>query len=128
MDTNRREFLEMGGALAFLGLTGIAKTEGEKGMFVHVMLFKFKPEVSEEEIAGIMKELADLKDKIPVLKEYLVGKNTSPRGQGYHYAQVSVFEKKEDLQVYSKHPEHRKVARQIGPKVAEGITMDFESL
>ena len=75
-----------------------------------------------------MKELAGLKEKIPVLKEFLVGKNTSPRGQGFHYAQVSVFEKEEDLQTYEEHPEHRALVRQIGPKMVGGLTMDFEPL
>ena len=127
MDANRREFLQMGG-FGLLGLTAIGKIEGEKGMFFHVVFFKLKPEVPEEEIAGIMKELAALKDKIPVLKEFVVGKNTSKAGQGYHYALVSVFEKKEDLPVYDEHLEHRKVVQRIVPAVAGLIAMDFEPL
>jgi len=126
-DTNRRNLLKMGG-LAFLGLTGVAATAEEEGMFVHLHYFKFKPEVPGEEIAVLMKELAGLKEKIPVLKEFLVGKNTSKSNKGFHYAQVSIFEKEEDLQVYSKHPEHRKLVRQIGPKMEDGISMDFEPL
>ena len=137
MESKRRELMQLSG-LAFLGLTGIAAAEeqtpgrnekSEQGeMFVHVHFFKFKPDVPEEEIAALMQELAGLKEKIPVLKEFLVGKNTSPRGQGYQYAQVSVFEKEEDLQVYEKHPEHRKLVRRIGPKMAGGITQDFVPL
>ena len=56
MSTNRRELLQTGG-LAFLGLAGISAAEeqtaaveeaAESGeMFVHVHLFKFKPEVPE---------------------------------------------------------------------------------
>ena len=137
MDTNKRELLQLG-SLAFLGLTGVATAEEPKtgagkdqkqdNTFVHVHLFKFKPEVKDEEIADLMKQLAGLKEKIPVLKEFLVGKNTSPRGQGFHYAQVSVFEKEEDLQIYEKHPEHRKLVRKIGPKMVGGLTMDFKPL
>lgn len=127
MDTNRRELLQVGG-LAFLGLTGPGMAEEQKGMFVHVVFFKFKPGVPEKEIADLMKELAGLKEKIPVLKQFLVGKNTSSEGQGYHYAQVAVFEKKEDVQAYLEHPEHRKVAPKIMPKVAGAIAMDFEPM
>ena len=127
MDTSRRKILQTG-SLALMGLTGISEAEEKKGMFVHVHFFKFKPEVPEEEIAALMKELAGLKDKIPVLKEFLVGKNTSPHGRGFHYAQVSIFEKEEDLQVYEKHPEHQKLVRRIGPKMAGGITQDFKPL
>ena len=127
MDRKRREFLELGG-LAFLGMTGIGEAAVGKGMFVHVVFFKFKPEVAEDEIAGFMKDLADVKKKIPVLKEFLVGKNTSKNGRVYHYAQVSVFEKKEDLAIYEKHPEHEKLAQRIRPAIAGGIAMDFEPL
>lgn len=127
MDTKRRKLLQLG-SLAALGFAGVAAAGEHKGMFVHVFLFKFKPDVPEDEIAGLMKELASLKGKIPVLKEFMVGKNTSRNGGGFHYAQVSVFEKEEDLQVYEKHPEHQKLARQIGPKMAGGLAMDFAPL
>ena len=70
MDTKRRELLQTS-SLAFLGLTGIAAAEERKAgareaeeqdeIFVHVHFFKFKPEVPEEEIADLMKELAGLK-------------------------------------------------------------------
>ena len=127
METNRRKLLQMGG-LAFLGMTGVTAAAEEDSMFVHVHYFKFKPTASEKEITAVMKELAGLKEKIPVLKEFLVGKNTSKNNKGFHYAQVSIFEKEEDLQVYNKHPEHRKLVRRIGPLMAEGISMDFEPM
>ena len=127
MVNSRRKFLQTG-SLAFLGLPGMAAAAHHEGMFVHVFLFQFKPEVPEDEIASLMKELAGLKDKIPVLKEFLIGKDTSGRNRGYHYAQVSIFEKEEDLQVYEDHPEHRKLVRQIGPKMVGGLAMDFVPL
>jgi hypothetical protein len=115
--------------LSALGKTEEGEEEGEEeGMFLHVVFFKFKPEVPEEEMAGIMKEVADLKGKIPVLKEFLVGKNVSKAGQGYHYAQVSVLKRKEDLPIYEQHPEHQKVVQRILPALESIIAMDFEPL
>ena len=94
-------------------------------MFYHLHYFKFKPEVKDEEIERLMRELAGLKDKIPVLKEFWVGKNVSPHGAGFTYGEVALFERPEDLEVYDKHPEHRKMVRKIGPKLAGGASMDF---
>ena len=91
MDSTRRKFLQTS-SLAFLGLTGIASAAHPKDLFVHVFLFQFKPEVDEDEIAELMKQLAGLKEKIPVLKEYLIGKDTSGRNKGYHYAKVEVYQ------------------------------------
>ena len=124
MDKNRRRFLGMG-SLALLGFSSVASAEQPQERFVHVMFFQFKPDVSEEERAELMHELARLKDTIPVLKEHLVGENMAAGSPEYHYALVSVFEKAEDLAVYEKHPEHEALARRVIPKIARGFGMDF---
>ena len=122
---NRRNFLKLGG-LATLGYKGnaIAKSPSKK-TFIHGFNFKFKKGVPEDKIAGMMKELAALKEKIPVLKEFLVGKNTARRTHGYQYGEVAVFDKKEDLMVYEKHPEHVKLVKKIIPNLEIGNGMDF---
>jgi hypothetical protein len=128
------DFVPIGGAaLANDHSSTATDSSEEKGdakntLFVHVHYFKFKPTASEEEITAVMKELAGLKKKIPVLKEILVGKNTSRNNHGFHYAQVSIFEKEEDLQVYNQHPEHQKLVRRVGPLMVGGLSMDFEPL
>ena len=76
-------------------------------------------------MAGLMNELASLKDRIPVLKELVVGKNEARWHRGFQYGQISIFKKKEDLIAYDKHPEHTKLVRKIGPKILGGHTMDF---
>ena len=127
MEKSRRRFLQAGG-LGLLGMAGIVNAAHHEGLFVHVFLLKFKPEVSEEKAADLMKQLADLKGKIPELKEFLIGKDVSGRNKGYHYAQVSFFDKPEDLEVYEKHPLHQALVKQIGPRLAEGLAMDFNPL
>ncbi len=142
MKKERRELLQLGGLTA-LGLTSLVSaasadhhegeskekhSDGEHGQFIHVFYFKFKPEVKEEEIEPLMKELAALPSKIPELKDLLVGKNINPRTKDFMYAQVSFFEKEEHLEIYEKHPEHMKLVRKIGPKMAGGIAADYEPI
>ncbi len=62
------------------------------------------------------------------MKEFWVGKNLSPNGKGFQYGEVALFERKEDLEIYDKHPEHRKMVKKIGPKLAGGVSMDFVPL
>lgn len=131
---NRRNALGVSG-LFLLGLNHLGAAESQakdknedesnSKRFYHLHYFKFKEEVSEEEITQLMKELAGLKDKIPVLKEFWVGKNVSPHGRGFQWGEVALFEKPEDLEAYHIHPEHRKLVRKIGPKLAGGASMDF---
>ena len=93
--------------------------------FIHGFNFKFKRAVPDEEIASLMKDLAALKEKIPVLKEFWIGKNIAKRTHGFQYGEIAVFDKKADLLVYDRHPEHKKLVRRIIPKLAGGNAMDF---
>ncbi len=139
MDKTRRNILQLG-SLAALGLAGTAlaneqsstatETDEEnandkKGKFIHLFYFKFKEGVPDEEIAELMKKLASSTKKIPVVKEFMVGKNVARRTHGFQYGEIAVFEKKEDLEVFERHPEHQKLVRKILPKLVHGVTMDF---
>jgi hypothetical protein len=144
MKKTRRDILRLGSLLT-LGLLTIALTgavladeqgstvletsEGQandgSGKFVHLFYFKFKEGVSDQEIAGLMKELASSTKKIPVVKEFMVGKNMARRTHGFQYGEIAMFDKKEDLDIFERHPEHQKVVRKILPKLVHGITMDF---
>ena len=122
---SRRKFITLS-ALAALGIKekSYAFEPAEKP-FIHGFNFKFKRGVPHEEIASLMKELAALKKKIPVLKEFLIGENIAKRTHGFQYGEIAVFDKKEDLMTYDKHPEHQKLVRKIIPKLAGGNAMDF---
>lgn len=122
---SRRSFIKFS-ALAALGIKDTAFAESpSKNTFIHGFNFKFKRGVSDEKIAGMMKELAALKEKIPVLKDFLVGKNIARRTHGYQYGEIAVFDKKEDLMVYERHPEHEKLVKKILPNLEIGNGMDF---
>ncbi len=122
---SRRSFIKFS-ALATLGIKDSAFAESpSKKTFIHGFNFKFKRGVSDEKISGLMKELAALKEKIPVLKEFLVGKNIARRTHGYQYGEIAVFDKKEDLMVYERHPEHEKLVKKILPNLEIGNGMDF---
>ncbi|MGY8767860.1 MAG: Dabb family protein [Pirellulales bacterium] len=102
-----------------------SKASDSSGKFVHLFYFKFKEGVPDEEIAELMKELASSAKKIPVVKEFMVGKNVARSTHGFQYGEIAVFEKKEDLEVFERHPEHQKLVRKILPKLVHGVTMDF---
>ena len=122
---SRRSFI-ISSSLAALALKTTAHAEAERQKpFIHGFNFKFKRGVPEEEVASLMKELAALKEKIPVLKEFLIGRNIATRTHGFQYGEIAVFDKKEDLMRYEKHPEHEKLVRKILPRLEIGNGMDF---
>ena len=122
---NRRNFIRIGGLATIASNCSTLAESPSKKTFVHGFNFKFKKGVPDEKIAGMMKELAALREKIPVLKEFLVGKNIAQRTHGYQYGEIAIFEKKEDLMIYEKHPEHEKLVRKILPNLEIGNGMDF---
>ncbi|HCQ34025.1 MAG TPA: hypothetical protein DIV54_11045, partial [Verrucomicrobiales bacterium] len=100
MMSTRRHFLNLSG-LAAAGTQGVSyAAEPSPRPFIHGFNFKFKGGVPKEEIASLMKELAALKGKIPVLKEFFIGENMAQRTHGFQYGEVAVFDKKEDLMIY----------------------------
>ena len=122
---SRRNFIKLSG-LAALGINPTAHArEPANKPFIHGFNFKFKRGVPDEEIASLMKDLAALKEKIPVLKEFWIGKNIAKRTHGFQYGEIAVFDKKEDLMLYEKHPEHQKLVRKILPRMEIGNGMDF---
>ncbi len=122
---SRRNFIKLS-SLAALGIKETAYADSPaKKPFIHGFNFRFKKGVPDEEIAGLMKELVALKAKIPVLKEFLIGKNIASRTHGFQYGEIALFDKKEDLMLYEKHPEHQKLVRKILPILEVGNGMDF---
>ena len=128
------DFVPMGGAALADDHSSTAtdtseeKADTQKKKFIHAFCFKFKKDAPEEEIAGLMQELASSKEHIPVLREFMVGKNVARNGHGFQYGEIAVFDNKEDLQVFQRHPAHRKLVPRILPHVEIGITMDFEPI
>ena len=96
-----------------------------KGKFIHAFSFKFKPDASEEKLAGLMQELADSKELIPVLRELVVGKNVARNHHGFQYGEIAIFDKPEGEHDFQKHPEHRTLVPKIVPNMQMGLTMDF---
>jgi len=68
----------------------------------------------EQKLDQLYEMLARLKDKVPQIKEYEVGKNMSSSASSFDLVLVAGFESEEDLEVYRRHPEHVKVLDFIG--------------
>ncbi|HSG32070.1 MAG TPA: Dabb family protein [Thermodesulfobacteriota bacterium] len=99
-------------------------------MIKHIVMWKLKDSargVSKEENAKELKSvLEDLKDKIDVIKEIEVGMDFNGSAAAYDVALYSVFDSREDLQTYQKHPEHVKVVDFVNEIRDERVVVDYE--
>jgi hypothetical protein len=93
-------------------------------MFIHMFAFRLKPGVTEAQQDRVIREIGALKNQIPSVLESHVGKNVSPRGQGYVIGGVMKFADQAALESYNAHPVHQSLLEWLVPLI-EAIEVDF---
>jgi len=93
-------------------------------MYIHMFAFRFKAGVKEAQKERIFEEIRKLKSEIPEVLESWVGRNDSPRGQGYELGGVMMFADKAACEAYGAHPVHQKLLVCLMPLI-EPIEVDF---
>jgi hypothetical protein len=95
-------------------------------MYIHCFAFRWKPGVNEEQIDRAAAEIQKLQGQIPGLLETHVGRNISPRGEGYTFGGVMKFTDKASLYAYGPHPVHQRLLSWLMPLI-EPLELDFEA-
>ncbi|WP_111560331.1 Dabb family protein [Paracoccus sediminilitoris] len=92
-------------------------------MIRHIVLIKFKPEVSESCITEIYSGLWSLTNKLPGARHFTGGRSASPEQieRGYFHAFVIDFDTWLDLKKYTDHPEHQALGSQIVKNAINGL-------
>jgi hypothetical protein len=93
-------------------------------MYIHMFAFRFKPGVTDEQKDRIVAAIRKLRDEIPGILETWVGRNDSPRGQGYDLGGVMKFADKAACEAYGAHPVHQKLLGWLMPLI-DPIEVDF---
>ena len=92
-------------------------------MIRHIVLIKFNPLLSQEEIADIFAELHAIGDKVPGLIAITSGASESPEKieRGYMHGFVADFADWDALQAYQDHPAHKKLGARLVANAVGGI-------
>ncbi len=95
----------------------------------HIVLLKFKPEVTAEKIAELFALLAELQHLIPGITYYAGGANSSPEelNQGYTHGFMMTFENVAARDTYLPHPEHERVKDELLKCIDSVLAFDFEA-
>ncbi len=93
----------------------------------HMVLLKFKPDVTDEMIEDLFAELAELQELVPGITYFAGGPYASDEGlnQGYTYGFLMTFASVDARDNYLPHPEHERVKQEILPHVDSAIAFDF---
>jgi hypothetical protein len=93
-------------------------------MYIHMFAFRFKPGVTDAQKEHIVAEIKKLQKQIPEVLETWVGRNDSPRGQGYELGGVMKFTNKAAMETYNAHAVHQELLKWLLPLI-EPIEVDF---
>ena len=95
----------------------------------HIVLLKFKLEVTAEKIAELFGLLAKLQHLIPGIAYYVGGSNSSPEelNQGYTHGFMMTFENVAARDTYLPHPEHERVKDELLKCIDGSLVFDFEA-
>ena len=89
----------------------------------HIVLVRFRPDVTEEEVADIWTELHEIRHKVPGLLSITAGRSESPEKieRGYLHGFVVDFDGWDALAAYQEHPEHKKLGARLVENAVGGL-------
>lgn len=95
----------------------------------HIVLFKFKAEITDEVRSSAFKAFKDGIESLPsvisFIREVSVGRNCN-EAEKWDVCLYSVFDNLEDVKAYSVHPSHKAVATEFMKYIGERACVDYE--
>ena len=95
-------------------------------MVVHIVMFRFKEENKEANIAKVKAMLDALPEKIPTLKSMETGIDFSRSERSMDLVLTSTFDDRDGLETYRLHPAHLEVVEYIKKVTIESRVVDYE--
>ena len=93
----------------------------------HIVAFKYKPEVTPEQMEKITTHFRSLKAEIPQIIDFEGGADIAlekKKGKYTHCFVVTVKNEK-DLATYGAHPAHKAFSKSVDPLLAEVMVVDY---
>jgi len=93
-------------------------------MYFHIFAFRWKPEATDALKAQAVKAILAFEGNIPGLIDVHVGKNDSPRGQGYTFVGAMRFTDYDACCAYGIYPTHLALLEWLVPLI-DPVELDF---
>lgn len=94
-------------------------------MLVHIVMFQFKEENKEANMAQVKAMLEALPGKIESLRSMEAGVDISCSERSFDFALISTFEDQAGLSVYAAHPAHLEVVNVIKEVTTLSKVVDY---
>ncbi|XP_021725773.1 stress-response A/B barrel domain-containing protein HS1-like [Chenopodium quinoa] len=102
--------------------------EETRGVVKHVLLAKFKDDISNEQIEELIKGFANLVNHIEPMKAFHWGEDVSfeNKSQGFTHIFESSFESTEGVAEYVSHPKHVEFAKLYFAYLEKVLVIDYK--
>ena len=94
-------------------------------MIVHIVMFKFKDENKEANLASVKEKLIQLEKDLDIVKQMEVGIDFVGSERSYDLSLYSKFDSKEDLSTYATHEKHLEVVKFIKEVTTDIKAVDY---
>lgn len=94
-------------------------------MFKHIVMWRFKPEVKQEDQVEMKRQLEALLDGIPSLQAIEVGLNVAEGDAAFDVVLTTIFEDEVGFQAYATDPLHLEVVDFVRSLVCDRAVVDY---
>jgi heme-degrading monooxygenase HmoA len=105
----------------------VSGAEPPRKVLRHIVLYKFKPEVKDEQVQEVIAAFNALPSKIDTIIGYEHGLNVSHEGKSddLTHCFVVTFASEKDRDDYIKHPAHQEYVKVVRDRREKVIVVDF---
>lgn len=116
-------------ALGF-GLVGVASNmaaDKHAKLLRHVVLFKFKEDVTKTQVQEVVDAFAALPGKIPEIEAFEHGTDVSVenKADGFTHGFLVSFRDEKGREIYLPHPAHQEFVKLVGPRIDKVLVFDY---
>jgi hypothetical protein len=95
-------------------------------MIQRIVLFQFRPDVPDDEIAGCVEMLRALPAQIAAIRGYEVARNRGGRDKRYHVSLLARFDDEPALRAYEVDPAHAAFVERVRRGTSDIIVFDYD--
>lgn len=116
--------------IALLLMASVSTSYAQSGnakVLRHVVLFKFKDASKAEDVKKVEDAFKALAAKLPLIKDFEWGKNTSPENlnQGLTHCFLVTFSSDKDRDTYLTHADHQAFVEVLKPHLDKVTVIDY---
>lgn len=113
------------GAMRMADSTIAADADGKH--LRHMVLFKFKAEVTPAQVQEVVDAFAKLPSKIDAITEFEHGTDVSVenKADGFTHGFLVTFKDEKGREIYLPHPAHKEFVKLVGPRIEKVLVFDY---